>query len=118
MTEVIPFLDATAHFDDRLPYVSDTHAVPPQEAKSIGLSPHHKNASVQTQYAITDRPARWHNVSTCRNSPDSVARLSLRKSEMVRKSKVLLAASTRIRSRRVSDRASDLTGTPGGLLLT
>ena len=39
-------------------------------------------------------PACWHNASTCTNRPDSASRLSLRKSEMVRKSGVLFAANT------------------------
>ena len=39
-------------------------------------------------------PPGWHNASTCTNRPDSASRLSLRKSEMVRKSGVLFAANT------------------------
>ena len=65
-----------------------------------------------------NNPRRLQNASTYKNSPDNSIRQSLRKSEIVRKSGVLLAASTRIRSRRVLDWASDLAGTTGGLLLT
>ena len=65
-----------------------------------------------------NNPRRRHNASTCKNSPANSIRQSLRKSEIVRKSGVLLAASTRVRSRRVPDWASDLAGTAGGLFLT
>ena len=67
-TEVIPFLYATAHFNDRLPYISDTPAIPPPEANLSGLSPHDENAGVRTQHAITDHgPAScpsWKNSGT------------------------------------------------------
>ena len=40
-------------------------------------------------------PAPWQNANTWRNSPDNASRWSFLKSEMVRKSGVLFAASTR-----------------------